>query len=214
MAAKSKATSDFISTREAARMLGIALRTVQLWVESGVLTAWKTAGGHRRIVRKSVEDMLAQRASALAAVPAPGKGARGLRGRFRLLVVEDEPELLKLFQMTVEGWQLPLDLLTASNGFEGLIRIGEAHPNLLITDLSMPGMDGFRMIRSLRANPQYRSLRTIVVTGLDKRDIADQGGLPADVTIFTKPIPFQEIERIVRAELEQSTAPAARRTGT
>ena len=210
MTGKSKASSDFISTREAGRMLGIALRTVQLWVESGVLTAWKTAGGHRRIVRKSVEDMLAQRANALAAIPAPGKGQRAARARFRLLIVEDDVELLKLFKMTVDGWGLPLELLVATNGFEGLIRIGEMHPNLLITDLNMPGMDGFRMIRSLRGNPQYRNLRTIVVTGLDKRDIEDQGGLPDDVTIFTKPVPFQELKRIVRAAMDEAVQPAAR----
>ncbi|WP_434089560.1 MerR family transcriptional regulator [Neopusillimonas aromaticivorans] len=38
-----------ISTREAADRLGVSVRTVQLWVESGVLDAWKTPGGHRRI---------------------------------------------------------------------------------------------------------------------------------------------------------------------
>ncbi|MFM7066754.1 MAG: excisionase family DNA-binding protein, partial [Gammaproteobacteria bacterium] len=39
------AVSTYLSTREAADLLGVSLRTVQLWVESGTLRAWKTAGG-------------------------------------------------------------------------------------------------------------------------------------------------------------------------
>lgn len=54
MSAKDK-TSQVCSTREAAEMLGVSLRTIQLWVDSGVLEAWKTAGGHRRVSLDSVE---------------------------------------------------------------------------------------------------------------------------------------------------------------
>lgn len=180
------------STRQAAELLGVSLRTAQLWVESGVLRAWKTAGGHRRIPRSSVDELLAQRRKAIA-VPS--------RNIFKLLVVEDETDLLKLYRLQVEGWGLPVTLITATNGFEALIRIGETKPDLLITDLNMPGMDGFRMIRMLRANPDFRSMDVIAVTALGREEITDRGGLPADVRIFTKPVPFSELERIVRERL-------------
>lgn len=52
------AASQVYSTREASEILGVSLRTVQLWVDSGVLEAWKTAGGHRRVSRASVEALL------------------------------------------------------------------------------------------------------------------------------------------------------------
>ncbi|MGE5467624.1 MAG: EAL domain-containing protein [Ignavibacteria bacterium] len=48
--------SEICSTREAAELLGVSLRTVQLWVDSGILKAWKTAGGHRRISLESVRQ--------------------------------------------------------------------------------------------------------------------------------------------------------------
>eukprot|EP01036_Dinobryon_divergens_P016193 gene16192-21946_t len=41
----------FCTTREAASRLGISIGTVQLWVEKGLLSAWKTEGGHRRVTR-------------------------------------------------------------------------------------------------------------------------------------------------------------------
>lgn len=51
---------DVCSTREVAQLLGVSLRTIQLWVDSGILEAWKTAGGHRRITRESVIRLLRQ----------------------------------------------------------------------------------------------------------------------------------------------------------
>jgi len=200
--AEIKSADEFVSTREAAQMLGVALRTVQLWVEAGVLTAWKTAGGHRRVVRASVEALLQQKAAALAAVPAASKGMRTAPASFRLLVIEDEPALLKMYSMYVNNWKLPNELLTASDGFEGLLRIGEKRPDLVIADLRMPGMDGFQMLRSLRATADFRDLQVIVVTALSQQDIASQGGIPADIPVFTKPVPFAEIERQVRSRVE------------
>ena len=194
---------EFMSTREAAAMLGVALRTVQLWVEAGVLTAWKTAGGHRRVVRASVDALLKQKAAALAAVPVAGRRARTAEAAYRLLVIEDEPALLKLYAMAVSGWDLPIELLTAGDGFEGLLRIGEKRPDLVITDLRMPGMDGFQMLRSVRALEEFRDLQVIVVTALEPREIADHGGLPAGIAVFTKPAPFPELERHVRARIAE-----------
>lgn len=190
-----KNDSELCSTREAAALLGVSLRTAQLWVESGVLRAWKTAGGHRRILKSSVDALLQDRKLALEGAPRTGQ--------FKLLVVEDDADLLKLYRMHVEAWSLPIDLITATNGFEGLIRIGEAKPNLVIADLSMPGMDGFRMIRSLHANPGFRNMDIVVVTALGKDEIADRGGLPEGIQVFTKPAPFSALEQLVRERVEQ-----------
>lgn len=189
--------SDLCTTREAAQRLGVSLRTVQLWVESGVLRAWKTAGGHRRILVASVDEILEQRRVALGGAEAPSDAAPP----FTLVVVEDDPDLLKLYSLYVASWNLPLRLVTATNGFEGLVRIGETQPQMLIADLNMPGMDGFRMIRSLRPGADYQDMEIVVVTALGKAEIADRGGLPEDVKVMTKPVPFSELERLVRARL-------------
>jgi excisionase family DNA binding protein len=58
MSAQEKVQKTFCTTREAAKLLGVSLRTAQLWSESGLLEAWKTAGGHRRITRDSIECLL------------------------------------------------------------------------------------------------------------------------------------------------------------
>ena len=198
---KSATNDDVLSTREAAERLGVALRTVQLWVEGGVLPAWKTAGGHRRISRIAVERLIRERTAALSGdvTAAPAAMAVGSDARLHVMVVEDEPDLLRLFMMVIAGWDLPVTVTPASNGFEALLRMGQRCPDLLVTDLNMPGMDGFKMIASLRSVGQaFDSMDIVVVTALGAEEIDRRGGLPAGVRVFHKPVPFDEIESLVR----------------
>ena len=74
-------------------------------------------------------------------------------------------------------------------------------PDLLITDLRMPGIDGFEMIRRLRADPQLQDLDIVVVSGLTEDEIVENGGLPADVILYSKPVPFRELKGYVQAKI-------------
>ncbi len=188
---------ELMTTREAGEALGVAVRTVQLWVESGVLPAWRTAGGHRRIARSAVEKLMAERTRVIDGHAPEHKPSAP--AALKLLVVEDDPDLLRLFTLVVEGWDFPVQLSTASNGFDGLVRIGQLQPDMVVTDLNMPGMDGFQMVRSLKkAGSGFADLAVIAVTALSKGDIQDRGGLPAGVAVFQKPVPFKEIEALAR----------------
>ncbi|MCK6413251.1 MAG: response regulator [Azonexus sp.] len=183
---------EYLSTRQAAQRLGVSLGTVQNMVESGALEAWKTAGGHRRIPATSVEAVLTRRRAAL------GKDGNG--GALDVLIAEDEPMLRTLYQSTIESWNLPLRLRMVANGFDGLIAVGQSTPDILIADLMMPGMDGFEMIRRLRQKPELAQMDIIVISAIERHLIAEKG-LPADVTVFGKPIPFHEVKGFVLGRL-------------
>ena len=195
------ASSEVCSTKEAASLLGVSHRTVQLWVEGGVLQAWKTAGGHRRILLTSVHRLVAQRQQAVAgghgAAPAAAAPAAPSSAR-RIVMADDDATLLRLYELEISGWGLDAELIKARDGFDALIRIGEARPDLLISDLNMPGMDGFRMVRTLRADPRYGKMAIIVISGLDRATIASMG-LPDDIPVFSKPVRFPEL----RAKVER-----------
>lgn len=185
---------EFYSTAEAAKILGVSHRTVQLWVEAGTLQAWKTAGGHRRIAMASLEHVLAERRQALA--PAVAEPAREAARLAKVLIVDDDATMLRLYELEIAGWGLPLQIIKAGDGFDALLKIGEQHPDILISDLSMPGMDGFRMVNSLRANPRQEGLHIIIVSGLDVSTIKSLG-LPADIPVFSKPVPFGQLRAAV-----------------
>jgi excisionase family DNA binding protein len=198
---------NYCTTREAADRLGVSLRTAQLWVDSGILEAWKTDGGHRRITLASVERLMQQK---LAATPAPVTESAPVSDRLKVLVVEDDNVLLKLYRMRIAAWSLPIDVTTASNGYEALVLIGREQPDLMISDLLMPGIDGFQMIRTLAASSFREGMEVVIVSGISDDEIERAGGLPSGVRRLPKPVPFAELKAIAdallarRAELGQN----------
>jgi excisionase family DNA binding protein len=191
---------DVCSTREAADRLGVSLRTVQLWSEAGLLRAWKTPGGHRRILTSSVDELL-QRRTGVTARRAPGD-------QYEVLIVEDEPDFRQLFELHLRSWALPIHLASAPSGFDALMQIGASQPDLLITDLRMPGIDGFEMLRALKASGAISELEIIVVTALTEHTIAERGGLPDGVTVLYKPLRFAELKRRLAQLVELWRRPA------
>lgn len=186
---------EYCSTSEAAQRLGLSLGTVQQMVENGQLDGWKTAGGHRRIRVSSIEEF---RARSMAGSGAQNQ-SRAPANTLQILVAEDDRILQKLYEHTFSSWGLPLQVRMVSSGIDGLLEIGRMAPDLLITDLRMPGIDGFEMIRRLRDNPLSSDIAIVVVSALGPKEIAASGGLPEDITVYRKPIPFHELHGYVQA---------------
>ncbi|MBI2265617.1 MAG: response regulator [Armatimonadetes bacterium] len=89
-----------------------------------------------------------------------------LRGeRATILVVDDEPYIAKLVQqnLELEG----LTVVTAANGKEALDMIDKHRPNLIITDVMMPEMDGFELLRKIKQDPKMTGIQVIMLTVLD-----------------------------------------------
>lgn len=190
----------FCTTREAADILGVSLRTVQLWAEAGLLEAWKTSGGHRRIMRNSVKHLLDRRLPEMEAASAADPS-------LRILVVEDDPVVLRVYERRLARWPMNPRVVTAGNGYEALVRVGLGRPDLLVTDLQMPEMDGFQMLRQLRKMSELEDVTIVVVTGLDPADIEARGGIPAGIPVLPKPIPFDrlcDIATVLAARKQQA----------
>lgn len=166
--------ADF-STMEVARMLGLAVRSVQLMVDRGELTAWKTPGGHRRISSESVRSWQLQRqgpdalarSAARVALPADSGLADKAKPR-RILVIEDSVHYQNLIGMLLKQQFPELELHSAHDGIVGLAMVGQLQPEVLIVDILLPGIDGATLITSLRSHVQFAHSRLIVVTSLDE----------------------------------------------
>lgn len=180
----------YCTTSEAAKLLGISVRAAQLWSERGILESWKTRGGHRRISRQSVARNLATGGESGAAQ------LDGAHNPLGILVVEDEPALLKLYEREMRKWPMQPRVATARNGMEALVRLGMFRPDMLVTDLHMPDMDGFRMLEVLRGMAELQGMTTIVVSGLHPEQIAARGVLPEGIPVLPKPIPFERLRDI------------------
>jgi excisionase family DNA binding protein len=187
-------SEEVLGTQEAAKRLGVSVRTVQLWVENGTLEAWKTPGGHRRILRSSVEDTL--RSRALPQVAAASD-------RLRVLIVEDDLVMQSYYAALFEILRPDAELTMAADGFEGLVELGKVAPMLMLVDVDMPGMDGITMLRRIVTRKIGGDITIAVVTGLDEQQLAKRGRIPAGIPVFPKPL---SVERL--SELLESVAPA------
>ncbi len=185
---------EFYSTIEAAKLLGVSVRTVQLWVENGSLDAWKTAGGHRRIVAQSVDDYILKHQTS-----SPKDN-----NKLRVLVVEDNPTVAKFYEAAIKSWGHPITVVTKTDGFSGLVEIGRRAPDLLISDIYMPGMDGLQMIRSLYKSELLSSDKIVVISGLTKDSITERGGIPSGVDFFEKPIDVDQLKQAIFSKLSIS----------
>ncbi len=164
-------STDLCSTQDAARLLGMAVRSVQAMADRGELQAWKTPGGHRRISRASVQRWLERRGGA-GAGDSPTRLQPATGAPQRALLIEDSRHYQNLVSLIVKAQFPQLQLHVADDGISGLAMAGQLQPQVLIVDILLPGIDGATLITGLRSHAQFAASRLIVITSLDEADRA------------------------------------------
>ncbi|MEJ2013714.1 MAG: response regulator [Anaerolineales bacterium] len=120
----------------------------------------------------------------------------------RLLVVEDDPAMLVAFRDVLEG--AGYAVLTASNGEAALTLLESELPDLILSDISMPVMDGYKLFEAVRQHPDGTAIPFIFLTARGTREDTFYGrSLGADDYI-TKPVTTKELLSAVKARLERS----------
>jgi signal transduction histidine kinase/CheY-like chemotaxis protein len=126
----------------------------------------------------------------------------------KILVVDDRPDGRE-YLVTLLGYQKH-DLLQAADGAEALAVARAEHPDLVITDILMPTMDGYEFVRQLRADPAIASTAVIFCTadylGREARNLASSCGVSH---LLVKPCEPAIVLRTVEAALGHSVAPLA-----
>jgi two-component system sensor histidine kinase/response regulator len=119
-----------------------------------------------------------------------------------ILVVEDEEAILEIITLFLEDEGF--HVRQALNGETALALLEEAKPDLIISDIRMPGMDGFALCEQVRANPDFGQLPFIFLTGRDERaDVRRGMGLGAD-DYLTKPFEPEELLSAVQVRLARA----------
>jgi excisionase family DNA binding protein len=188
---------DICTSRRAAEMLGVSSRTIQLWADAGIIASWKTPGGHRRFSLAQVNALVQELKN--------GRGPTLLRPAdedvvsavdpLRVLVVDDEQLLLRLYELTLNSWQLPVELHLADNGYAGLLKVGQVEPQVLILDLNLPNIDGFSIIAALKQSGVLDRMELMVISALDAQEVLTRMPVGVECQVLPKPIPFPRIKQ-------------------
>ena len=113
----------------------------------------------------------------------------------RMLVVDDEAKLLKAVAATLraEGY----DVVTARSGADALVSVSQTMPDVVISDIRMPGMDGFQLARALRSNARTKFVPIIFLTAKDEREDRINGFRTGVDAYLTKPFDPEELLAVV-----------------
>ena len=119
----------------------------------------------------------------------------------RLLVVDDDPGLLLAVSDTLraEGYSVK----TARRGADALTIIARSLPDLIISDIRMPGMDGYQLVRNLRTNPRTRLIPVVFLTAKDETTDRIAGFRTGVDAYMTKPFETEELVAIIASILER-----------
>lgn len=127
----------FISTIDAAKLLGVSTGTVQRMVDKGELASWKTQGGHRRIYRESVESEVSTRT---ARAPSIGQRAASAPAESELDIVLAHSEMTEAqkLEATVEKWGMGLTTDVADDPMALAFLCASKHPRMVVMHVEDP----------------------------------------------------------------------------
>jgi len=123
----------------------------------------------------------------------------------RVLVVDDEPPILELVRYNLE--REGFEVVTASDGAEGLARARERRPDLIILDVMLPGMDGWEVCRRLRALPETAGVPIIFLSARGEEVDRVLGLELGGDDYVTKPFSPRELVARVKARLRPRPVP-------
>ncbi len=112
-----------------------------------------------------------------------------------ILVIDDEPSIGRVvqFKLQQEGFKVRI----ATDGLEGLAKVKEEKPDLILLDLMMPGMDGFEVAKRLRASSETATTPVIILTARGQEMDRIRGIELGVLDFFTKPFsPQKLLERV------------------
>jgi len=185
---------EVCTTQKAAELLGISVTSVQQLVETGVIEAWKTQGGHRRIPLAAIKAYKTPSSSTQKIVtPAPSDK------KASILVIEDNQMQRAIYDKQISSWNLPAKLSFCENGYQGLMKIASDKPDILLADIVMDGIDGYEVISTILGHPELADMHIAILSSLTPEDLDARGGVPDGVVFFSKPVNYDELRGYLRA---------------
>ena len=120
--------------------------------------------------------------------------------KYDVLAVDDVP--LNLIVVTKMLSRFNFTVRTASNAKEALEAISAKKPDLILLDIMMPGIDGFEVLKVLRANPYTADIRVIILTALNTTEDVVKGYNLGANDFITKPIILEKLVNSVSTQLQ------------
>ncbi|WP_372827878.1 response regulator [Polaromonas sp.] len=204
-------TKGYVGIGEAAKILELSRTSIQKLVDSGQLAAVRTTGGHRRIIRESIEELnqkIGPKAMLRLAAKNPGLAPPvssetiSRPDKVQVLVVEDDPVTAALLTGIFSKSYPEVQCTVATDGLDAVLQLERTRPRIMITDLRMEPFDGFKLIQMVSARAEYQCIAMIAISGMSDSDIEKRGGLPNHVLFLGKPVNLDRLRGFLEAHVQ------------
>ncbi|MDC0720008.1 response regulator [Nannocystis bainbridge] len=180
---------DTYSTHDVARICCVTPTTVIRWIEDGLIPAFKTVGGHRRVRREDLERVCQERGIPFTVPTGDEVG--------RLLVIDDEPVVLDLVRDVLKDLSHQFDVEVARDAFDAGRLVATFRPQLIFLDLMMPGVDGFEVCARLKRDASTMHTEIIAITGYYTEANMERILAAGASACLKKPLDVAEVRRRV-----------------
>ena len=120
--------------------------------------------------------------------------------KYNVLAVDDIPLNLLLVQKMLSKFNFKIR--TASNGREALEAVAKQKPDLILLDLMMPEIDGYEVLRRLKADPELEDVRVIILSALNANEDIVRGFDLGANDYLTKPISMEKLLNVVATQFK------------
>jgi len=191
----------YYTTFQVARMLGVSPPTVVNWINSGLVNAYRTPGGHRRITRDELVNFAQQHNYPLTISPAAEEPIAEPLER-RVLVVDDEPDFCEVVRdyLTLKGG---FEVDVAHSGFSAGLAIARFKPALVVMDILMPDMDGFEVLKMMREDPEMQEIPVIACTAYRDPQIEQRVREESFQGYIEKPLKLERLQEMIEAAIKE-----------
>lgn len=181
------------TTHQVSKFCDVYPTTVIKWIKEGILPAFTTPGGHRRIQKEDIRVLMEKNN-----MPIPGELARD--DKYGVLAIDDDQKILKMIK-TILSAEDNLDIRTAASGFEAGIIIGNWEPDIILLDFLMPKVDGFEVCKRLRSDEKTKDIPVIAVTVLKEEKERTKMKHAGITDYLSKPFKASALLQIIRMHL-------------
>ena len=196
------------TTFETAKLCHVSPLSIINWVNAGRLPAFRTPGRHRRIRREDLIRFMRENG-----IPLPEELREG-SGKPKVLVVDDESTIRDVLAEHLTTRSNPYEVLTAADGFEAGRLVVTFRPDVVLLDLRMPGLDGFQICRTIKADPETSTTTVIAMTGFYSPETEARILECGAIRCFAKPVEPSTLSAFIDSVFEEKSAKSrSRRRG-
>lgn len=174
---------QFLSTAEAARMLGLSTTLVQTLVDQGDLKGWKTRGGHRRISLDSIQGYQTDARHV-------GGSLQKSSTKPHVTIVIESPILFIELKAECELWNLPIDVRFFDSVTEALLELSSQKPDMMVVEMSMPRSQQEKTFQALENFNQrgHTPLSVVLITAEKALKASMPAGASSSIQVVSGPL--------------------------